>query len=284
MPSMKKKIVVNSIVGTLFIALVIMATLSLSNNSQKSKSTEQTVVKTDQWSRIKREKQITIGLDDTFVPMGFRDKSGKLVGFDVDLATAVFKSLGIKVKWQPIDWSMKETELNTGNIDAIWNGYTITDDRKKKVAFSTPYHKATQVLVTLKKSNINKFSDMQDKVLGDQTASSGDQTFAQYPKVLKQYVKDQKVIGYDTFDKAFNDLNASRIDGLLIDEDYARYYVAHQSNPDDYTITTGGFPVNDNAVGFRKADKKLRQAVNKELATYKKDGRLQKYSTKWFGN
>lgn len=96
MPSMKKKIVVNSIVGTLFIALVIMAALSLSNNSQKSKSTEQTVVKTDQWSRIKREKQITIGLDDTFVPMGFRDKSGKLVGFDVDLATAVFKSLGTK--------------------------------------------------------------------------------------------------------------------------------------------------------------------------------------------
>ncbi|MGO2978353.1 MAG: transporter substrate-binding domain-containing protein, partial [Leuconostoc mesenteroides] len=92
------------------------------------------------------------------------------------------------------------------------------------------------------------------------------------------------VVGYDTFDKAFNDLNASRIDGLLIDEDYARYYVAHQSNPNDYTITTGGFLVNENAVGFRKADKKLRQAVNKELKTYKKDGRLQKYSTKWFGN
>nr|MWN21413.1 transporter substrate-binding domain-containing protein [Leuconostoc lactis] len=62
--------------------------------------------------------------------------------------------MGIKVKWQPIDWSMKETELNTGNIDAIWNGYTVTKAREKQVAFSKPYHKATQVLVTLKKNNV----------------------------------------------------------------------------------------------------------------------------------
>ncbi|GMA69353.1 amino acid ABC transporter substrate-binding protein [Leuconostoc litchii] len=284
MPSMKKKIMVNSIVGGLFVILVLWAIISIPNKSQKNTNSEQSITKTDQWSRIKKEKLITIGLDDTFVPMGFRDKSGNLVGFDVDLATAVFKSLGIKVKWQPIDWSMKETELNTGNIDAIWNGYTITSDRKKQVAFSKPYHKATQVLVTLKKNNINKFSDMKDKVLGDQTASSGDQTFEQYPKVLKQYVKNQKVIGYDTFDKAFNDLNAGRIDGLLIDEDYARYYVAHQSNPSDYTVTVGDFPVNDNAVGFRKTDKQLRRAVNKQLAIFQKDGRLDKYSAKWFGN
>lgn len=151
MPSLKKKIIVNSLVGLLFVAVVVWAGLALSRPSQTNTSSNQTTVQTDEWSRIKKAKQITIGLDDTFVPMGFRDKNGKLVGFDVDLANAIFKSMGIKVKWQPIDWSMKETELNTGNIDAIWNGYTITAARKKQVAFSTPYHKATQVLVTLKK-------------------------------------------------------------------------------------------------------------------------------------
>lgn len=283
MPSLKKKIIVNSIVGLVFFAILIWAGLALSRPTQTKTSDNQTTIQTDEWSRIKKSKQITIGLDDTFVPMGFRDKNGKLVGFDVDLANAVFKSMGIKVKWQPIDWSMKETELNTGNIDAIWNGYTITAARKKQVAFSTPYHKATQVLVTLKKNNINSFADMKDKVLGDQTASSGDEGFNKYPKVLKQYVKDNTVVGYDTFDKAFNDLNAGRIDGLLIDEDYARYYVKHQSNPNDYTVTVGDFPTDHTGVGFRKSDKSLRKAVNKELAIFEKDGRLQKLSTKWFG-
>lgn len=283
MVSMKRKIIVNTLVGLAFLAIVIWTILSLGVGNKQTKDMQATAQK-DDWQRIKQEKQITIGLDDTFVPMGFRNKEGNIVGFDVDLANAVFKSMDIKVKWQPIDWSMKETELNTGNIDAIWNGYTKTTARAKQVAFSDTYHRATQVLVTLKKNNINHFSDMKGKVLGDQTASSGDEGFNKYPDVLKQYVKDQKVVGYDTFDKAFNDLNAGRIDGLLIDEDYARYYVAHQPNPKDYTVTVGTFPVDMTAVGFRKSDNKLREAVNKALTQFKKDGRLQQIENKWFAN
>lgn len=281
MTNKSKKIIVNSVIGIVVILIAMWAFTSLGSSSKDSKSTKSNI-QTDQWSRIKKDKQITIGLDDTFVPMGFRDKDGKIVGFDVDLANAVFKSMDIKVKWQPIDWSMKETELNIGNIDAIWNGYTVTDDRKKKVAFSDSYHKATQVLVTLKKNNVNRFSDMKDKVLGDQTTSSGDEQFNKSPNILKQYVKDQKVIGYDTFDKAFNDLNAGRIDGLLIDEDYARYYVAHQPKPEDYTITVGDFPIDNTAVGFRKSDDKLREAVNKKLQEFKSDGRIKEIENKWF--
>lgn len=68
----------------------------------------------DTWSRIERRKKVIVGLDDSFVPMGFRQKNGKLVGYDVDLARAVFKQYGIKVDFQPIDWSMKETELKNG--------------------------------------------------------------------------------------------------------------------------------------------------------------------------
>lgn len=284
MVSMKKKIIVNSIVGLIVIGIFGWLAISLNSGTKNTSQNAQKSTKTDDWQRIKRDKQITIGLDDTFVPMGFRDKNGKIIGFDVDLANAAFKAMGITVKWQPIDWSMKETELNTGNIDAIWNGYTKTAARAKQVAFSDTYHQATQVLVTLKKNNINQFSDMQGKVLGDQTASSGDETFNEHPKVLKQYVKDQKVIGYDTFDKAFTDLNAGRIDGLLIDEDYARYYVAHQANPKNYTVTVGGFAVDQTAVGFRKSDVKLRQAVNDTLTKFKKDGRMTQIEKKWFSN
>ncbi|HHZ02768.1 MAG TPA: transporter substrate-binding domain-containing protein, partial [Tissierellia bacterium] len=82
---------------------------------------------------------LIMGLDDTFAPMGFRDEKGNLVGFDIDLANEVAKRLGVKIEFQPIDWSMKETELNAGNIDLIWNGYTITPARQEMVNFTKPY-------------------------------------------------------------------------------------------------------------------------------------------------
>ena len=91
------------------------------------------------WPRIERTKKVVIGLDDTFVPMGFRQKNGQLAGYDIDLAKAVFKRYGIKADFQTIDWSMKETELKNQTIDLIWNGYSVTPERKAKVAFSNDY-------------------------------------------------------------------------------------------------------------------------------------------------
>lgn len=76
----------------------------------------------DTWNRIERRKRVIVGLDDSFVPMGFRQKNGKLVGYDVDLARAVFKQYGIKVDFQPIDWSMKETELKTVRLTCYGMG------------------------------------------------------------------------------------------------------------------------------------------------------------------
>ena len=117
----------------------------------------------DTWKQIQRRGKVVIGLDDSFVPMGFREKNGKLVGYDIDLAKAVFKQYGIKVDFQTIDWSMKETELKNGTIDLLWNGYSVTSQRAKKVAFSRVYLLNKQVLVTKKKDHINNFNDMAGK-------------------------------------------------------------------------------------------------------------------------
>lgn len=107
-----------------------------------------------------------VGLDDTFVPMGFRDSKGNLVGLDIDLATEVAKRLELTIEFQPIDWAMKETELNAGNIDAIWNGYSVTQERKEKVNFSIPYTGGGQIFVVLEDSPIQTWDDLKGKNSG----------------------------------------------------------------------------------------------------------------------
>lgn len=238
----------------------------------------------DTWSRIQRRHKVIIGLDDSFVPMGFRQKNGRLVGYDIDLAKAVFKQYGIKVDFQTIDWSMKETELKNGTIDLLWNGYSVTPQRAKKVAFSRVYLLNKQVLVTKKRDHINNFNDMKGKTLGVQNGSTGMTVLDDYPKLLKDKIKGQKPVLYDTFPNAFIDLNANRIQGILMDQVYANYYIKHQKNPGDFVVySSPKLPADEFAVGMRKGDRTLRNKVNNGLARLQKNGELAKINYKWFG-
>lgn len=235
----------------------------------------------DTWQQIEQKNRVVIGLDDSFVPMGFRQKDGKLVGYDIDLAKEVFKLYGITPDFQTIDWSMKETELRNQTIDLIWNGYTKTDERAKNVAFSQPYLKNEQYLVSKKSQQIVNDSSMKGKILGLQSGSSGYQAYLDEPKVLKQYVKE--AIQYDTFNNAFMDLDADRIQGLLIDSVYANYYIAHKKDPASYRKENAGFASEDFVVGMRKGDKTLQKKINEAFKVLKENGTLERLNRKWFG-
>jgi polar amino acid transport system substrate-binding protein len=236
----------------------------------------------DQYSRIKEEKKIVIGVDDTFVPMGFRDKSKKLVGFDIDLARAVFKKYGIAAEFKSIDWDMKEQELENQTIDLIWNGYSKNKQREKVQLFSKTYMKNDQILVTKKESKITSFAQMKGHKLGTQRGSASFDVFMDQPKVLKQYIKGEPVL-YENFNEAFLDLKAGRIDGLLIDNVYANYYLKQAGEIAKFNLTKGNFKSEDFAVGARKADKQLVSNINKALDSLHKTEEFQKISKKWFG-
>lgn len=240
--------------------------------------------KSDNWSTYESEKSITIGFDKTFVPMGFEQTDGSYTGFDIDLANAVFEKYGITVEWQPIDWDLKETELTNGNIDLIWNGYSITDERKDKVLFTNPYMDNQQVLVTKKSSNISKVSDMKDKVLGAQAGSSGYSVFEGQPAFLKDIVQNNDASQYATFNEALIDLKNDRIDGLLIDRVYANYYLQQERIIDDYNIIDAGFENEAFAVGARQSDTTLVENINKAFTELYKEGQFQEISQKWFGD
>ncbi|WP_223896177.1 amino acid ABC transporter substrate-binding protein [Lactobacillus huangpiensis] len=238
----------------------------------------------DNWSHIKQRGYVTVGVDDTFVPMDFRQKNGQLIGYDVDLANAVFKQYGINVSFQTIDWSMNTTELKNGTIDLIWNGFSKNPEREAKVSFSKTYLYTSQVLVSLKKNKINTIAAMKNKTLGVQTGSSGYNDVIKYPKVFKNHIKNQDPILYDSFTNAFIDLNAGRIQGLLIDSTYANYYISRQKHPENFTEIESPFPKEEFGVGMRKSDLTLHKKINYALEKLAKNGTLTKINHKWFGN
>ena len=270
---MKKR---KGILGLL--TLVGMAVMSLAGCTQLASNPT-----VDNWDKYQQQKSITVGFDNTFVPMGFEEKNGNYAGFDIELAKYVSKKLGITVHFQPIDWDMKETELQNGTIDAIWNGYSATDERLEKVAFTIPYMQNTQILVVKKTSGIHSVGDMTGKVLGAQNGSSGMLDFEEHPEVLKNRVKGGDADQYQSVNEAIIDLKNDRIDALLIDRVYADYYLTTEGIADEYDTIPSGFESESFAVGVRPADKKLLEALNKAFKELYQEGIFQQISQKWFG-
>ena len=270
---MKKR---KGILGLL--ALVGMAVMSLAGCTQLASNPT-----VDNWDKYQQQKSITVGFDNTFVPMGFEEKNGNYAGFDIELAKYVSKKLGIMVHFQPIDWDMKETELQNGTIDAIWNGYSATDECREKVAFTIPYMQNTQILVVKKTSGIHSVEDMTGKVLGAQNGSSGMLDFEEHPEVLKNRVKGGDADQYQSVNEAIIDLKNDRIDALLIDRVYADYYLTTEGIADEYDTIPSGFESESFAVGVRPADKKLLEALNQAFKELYQEGIFQQISQKWFG-
>jgi polar amino acid transport system substrate-binding protein len=265
----------NKLKGLTVLVTLIIVMVILSGCSSKLENSN------DKYSEIKDKGVVIVGLDDTFAPMGFKDEKGETVGFDVDLAKEVFKRTGLEVKFQPIDWSMKETELNSGNIDVIWNGYTITDERKEKVAFTKPYLENRQVILTLANSDIKSKNDLVNKTVAAQNGSSSVDAMNMEPEVVSS-LKNGEIIVLDTNNEAFMDLESGRVDAVVADEILARYYM-NQRGIDKYKVLSDDFGKEEYGIGIRKGDKQLLDSIEKALNDMRKDGAAAEISVKWFG-
>lgn len=226
-------------------------------------------------------KTYVLGMDDTFAPMGFRDEKGELVGFDVELAQAAAKEMGIKVECQPIDWTVKETELDSGNVDFLWNGYSITPEREKKVLFSDPYMDNRQIIVTLKDSPVNSKADLAGKRVTVQGESSALEAVTKDEAFVKSLAEPP--VEYATNTECFKDIEAKRCDAIVVDEVLARYYMK-QNGEDNYKVLDDNFGEEKFAVGMRKDDVALQEALNKALAKLKEDGTYDEIYKKYFAD
>jgi polar amino acid transport system substrate-binding protein len=229
-------------------------------------------------SGSKDEKEaLIIGIDDKFAPMGFRDENNEIVGFDIDYAKAAAEKMGMDVEFQPIDWKTKESELSSGRIDLIWNGYTITDERKEKVLFTKPYLKNAQVVVTLADSDITKLADLEGKIVGLQSLSSASDALNAAP--IKSKIKE--VTEFSDNVLALNDLKSGRVDAVVIDEIVINYYMTKES--DTFKVLEESLAPEEYGVGVKKGNEELLEKLQTALDEMNEDGTAAEISTKWFG-
>lgn len=221
--------------------------------------------------------KIVIGLDDNFPPMGFRDEKNELVGFDIDMAKAAAQHLGVEVEFKPIDWAAKESELKSKRVDMLWNGLTITEERKQNIAFSKPYMENHQIIVVSAGSPVKVKTDLNGKVVGVQDGSSAVPAI-EADEVSKSF-KELKKYGDNV--TALMDLGTKRIDAVVVDEVVGRYYVAKK--PTEYVVLEDNFGTEEYGVGMRLEDKALQEKLQAALDAMKADGTSAKIANQWFG-
>lgn len=244
-----------------------------SSSNSKSSSND------DSLQYVMDKGELIVGLDDSFPPMGYRDKDNKIVGFDVDLAKETCKKMGIKVKFQPVSWESKEQELSSKNIDCIWNGFGITPEREKVLTFTEPYMANPQIFVVLADSGIKTQADLKGKVVA---AQSGSTAYATIDKDTKLKDSFKEFIGVEDNVKALMDLEVGGSDAVAMDTVVARYYMT--KDPGKYSIIEDTTILDEEmGVGFRKGDNALCKKVEDTLKEMQKDGTLAKISKKWFG-
>ncbi|MGY4795100.1 amino acid ABC transporter substrate-binding protein [Lysinibacillus fusiformis] len=254
---------------TLFMMLTAVIVLSACGSS-KEKTAEKNETAAEQ-------EKVIIGIDDKFAPMGFRDDKNDIVGFDIDLARAAAEHMGVEAEFQPIDWKTKEAELLSGRIDLIWNGYTITDERKEKVLFTKPYLENSQVVLTKADSKITKLSDLAGQEVGIQSLSSAADALNGNP--IHKEVK--KITEFTDNVLALSDLKTGRVNAVVIDAVVAEYYMTQE--PDTFKLLEESLAPEQYGIGVKPGNEALLEKLQAALDKMNEDGTASEISTKWFG-
>ena len=220
---------------------------------------------------------LVVGFDQDFPPMGFLGDDGEFTGFDLELAQEVAKRLGLEYKPQPIAWDSKDMELESGNIDCIWNGFTMTG-REDNYTWTEAYMANTQAFVVGKDSGIASQADLAGKVVECQVDSSAEAALKEVPDLTATFKELLTTADYNT---AFMDLEQGAVDAIAMDVIVAGYQI--QQRNADFVILEDTLSAEEYGVGFKKGNTELRDKVQATLEEMAADGTLKSISEKWFG-
>ncbi len=218
-----------------------------------------------------------VGFDQDFPPMGFVGDDGEFTGFDLALAEETAKRLGLTFTPQPIAWDSKDMELESGNIDCIWNGFTMTG-REDNYTWTEPYMANTQVFVVAKDSGISSQADLAGKVVEVQIDSSAEAALKEASDLTASFGQLLTTADYNT---AFMDLEQGAVDAIAMDVIVAGYQIKQRNA--DFVILDDSLSEEEYGVGFKKGNEELRDKVQGALEEMAADGTLKRISEEWFG-
>ena len=219
----------------------------------------------------------TVGFDQDFPPMGFVGEDGEYTGFDLELAQETAKRLGLTYVAQPIAWDAKNMELESGNIDCIWNGFTMTG-REDEYTWSEPYMENSQVVVVMEDSGIETLEDLAGKIVEVQADSSAEAALKEMPDLTSTFGTLQTTPDYNT---AFMDLEMGSVDAIAMDVIVAGYQM--QEREGSFKILEESLASEKYAIGFKKGNTELCEKVQQTLEEMAADGTMAEISEKWFG-
>ena len=252
------------------VAFAVAGVLSGCNEKKEAPNPDQS------FNKVKAAGEFVMGLGNEFPPMGFTDKDGNTVGFDIDLAKEVCNRLGLKLRTQHISWANMLVELNSGSVDCIWNGMSVDSARAANMDLSDPYL-TNRMVFTVKNKDYLHLDSLKGKKIGVQHASTAE------PLLLNSAVAAaaKEVLKFEDMTAALAALEKDSVDAVFLDEVFAKYWIA--SGDKDYAILEEGLFNEFYALGFRKKDAALRDSINNVLTAMKKDGKFHEIASKWFG-
>jgi len=231
--------------------------------------------KDDDWSYIKGKGELIIGITE-YAPMNYYDESGALIGFDTEYAEAVCAKLGIKPKFVIINWETKEVELKAKAIDCIWNGLTVTEERRANMAFTDSYLRNEQVVV-IRSADASKFTDRASLKGAKVVAEEGSAGQAAIEKDLPEAV----FTAVDSQAKALLEVKAGTADAAVIDATMATAMTGESTDYADLSVIESmNLTAEEYAIGFRLNSTAVAQ-FNKVTDELIKDGTLPKIAEKY---
>ena len=223
----------------------------------------------------------TVGFDAEFPPYGYRDDNGEYVGFDLDLAAEVCERNGWELVKQPIEWNSKDSELKSGAIDCIWNGFTI-NGREDLYTWTTPYVDNSQVFVVPANSGVSAKADLAGKKVAVQKDSSALSALNDEEKPENIALRDsfKELIEYADYNTAFMDLEQGAVDAVAIDIGVASYQI-EQREAGAFVMLSEALATEQYGVGFLLGNEELRDKVQKTLDEMAADGTFAKIAENW---
>ncbi|MCI6858618.1 MAG: transporter substrate-binding domain-containing protein [Eubacterium sp.] len=275
----------------MLLALVMCVSCLAGCGSSKKEGSEagstSEATKDSDWAYVSGKGELTIGMT-LFAPMNYYDDKNEFVGFDTELANAVGEKLGLKINFEEINWDAKETELNSKNIDCIWNGMCITPERKENMSISDPYLYNTQAMVMKKDREAEIMKDVSGLTVTAETGSTGEGKIQgtipddETVKVSAQdYFKDCNYVASDSMAKALMEVKSGTADIAVVDSVCALGMVGEGTDYEDLTINLdNNFGQQEYGIAFRKGSD-ITEKVNAAIKELYDDGTVDKIAQKY---